>query len=106
MAHDLRQLHFAQFVELAGLEHARLDLADSLREHLVLVDLDALRLHAVGTEELLRAFMPGVNFQVMLATESLRLQEGLTFLIAVDAVRNFRVIAPILLLCLLLLSLF
>ena len=48
VAHNLRKLHFAQLVELFGLEHARLDLADGLRvrPNLCVVQvclLDALR---------------------------------------------------------------
>lgn len=48
VAHNLRKLHFAQLVELFGLEHARLDLANGLRvrPNLYVVQvclLDALR---------------------------------------------------------------
>jgi len=91
VAHYLRQLHFAKFVQLLGFEHPALYLPNSLRVDLHILVANVLCLDAVSAKLFSGAAVPRVNFQVMLATHSISLEEGLLIDITYDTVRDLRV---------------
>ena len=73
VAHYLRQLHFAKFVQLLGFEHPALYLPDGLRVDLHVLVVDVLCLDAVSAKMFSGATVPRVNFQVMLAAHCISL---------------------------------
>lgn len=75
MAHNLRQLHFSQFIEFFSFKHSSFDFSNGLCKDLDLLVGEAGSLDAHGAEKLPCIFVPRVHFQIVRTASSPGLQK-------------------------------
>ena len=75
MAHNLRQLHFSQFIEFFCFKHSSFYFSHSLCKDLDLLVGKVGSLDAHGAEKLPCIFVPRVHFQIVCIASGPRLQK-------------------------------
>lgn len=75
MAHNLRQLHFSQFIEFFCFEHSSFNFSHGLCKDLDLLVGEVGSLDAHGAQKLPSTFVPRVHFQVVRIASGPRLQK-------------------------------